>query len=240
MADRFILLHESILDWEWYNDLYVYKLFTTMILLASYKDTSYKGITLKRGSFITSIKSLGEKTHLSATCIKRCLEKLVSTGDITDDVQPNKYRIITIVNYDKYQSVGFPKTNNKTNSKTNCKTNNKTTFNKDIDTPKGVSISQGKKNKKSSVPARPDGGSHDVKCTVPDILEFLQFANTVDTEQAEVFYSAFQISDTAMPDKWQELYKRFCQSSDDKRQDFLDRLLNGDYKEKWGEHFYGI
>lgn len=234
MADRFILLNEKIMDWEWYNDLYTYKFFTSALLLASYKDTSYQGINIKRGSFITSIPSLSEKMHLSETCIRNCIKKLVSTGEIIDTVLPNRCRIITIVNYDKYQSDTAKHdkgVRSKQGNKQSSKESSKYPFNKYIDTPKGVSIYDGEK--KSSSACRSDNGSLDD--TAVNFQTLYEFAGSDRLAEMEIFCDAFVTSGTALPSEWKEIFDRFSNAEPVKQQEFIDRLLTGFYKEKWGE-----
>ena len=225
MADRFILLNEKIFDWEWYDDLYMYKLFTSMILMASHKDTSYKGISLKRGSFITSLDKLHEKTHIGKSTIRRKLQKLTETGEITETVN-NNYRIITIVNYDKYQvnSDHKKKTRGVTGDTPNEQTSEQAAehhSNKYIYAPKGAYIYR--QTKKTT---------HQ---RIPDYLTFRQFAETVDSELAEIFYDTFITAETNFPDDWQEVFTRFANAPPEKQNEFLNMLLTGQYKQKWGD-----
>lgn len=111
----FILLHRKILEWEWISDNSTFHFFITCLLLANYENKRFKGIEIKRGSFMTSISSLCEITGLSKPTVKKCLSKLVKSGEITDNVVPNRYRIISIKNYDKYQRKQDKKVESKRN-----------------------------------------------------------------------------------------------------------------------------
>lgn len=124
---NFVLINRSIFEWGWWKDIYVSHLFVSLILLANHNAKVVKGIEINRGQHLTSVKELSFITGMSETAIKSSLKKLKSTGEIVDDVKPNKYRIITIVNYDKFQGiVSRSTTDNATNSKTDNKTNNAT------------------------------------------------------------------------------------------------------------------
>lgn len=62
------------------------------------------GETIPRGSFVTSLDSLGKELGLSVQEIRTALKHLISTGELTSK-STNKYRIITVVNYEMYQQV---------------------------------------------------------------------------------------------------------------------------------------
>ena len=101
-AGGFIVLHRKILDWEWYADTNTFRLFVHLLLSAYFEDKSFRGIEIKRGQIVTSLSSLAKKTQLTIQQTRTALEHLQSTGEITNE-STSQYRIITIVNYDKYQ-----------------------------------------------------------------------------------------------------------------------------------------
>jgi hypothetical protein len=105
MAGRFIKLYDKILQWEWYSDINTFRLFIHLLLKANYKDMKFEGKTIQRGQLITSLPSLSAQTGLSVRQVRVSLDKLKLTGEVTSTTYP-KYRIITIVKYDSYQSVG--------------------------------------------------------------------------------------------------------------------------------------
>lgn len=236
---RFVAVYEDIFDWGWFDDLYVLKLFVCMIILASHKNTSFNGIKIKRGSFITSVSKLSQKTHLSETSIKNSLKKLTKTGEISQEIIPNKYRIITITNYSKYQSVGSVETDNKanrkTNNKTDCKTDSetdcKTTFNK-RDYIHNLSI---KKDKKSASEPCALGERRSAACvTLRDVREFQIDNKLGDGDTASTFFHGFDDSGTAFPENWKSIYERYSNADPVNRSKFLTELKQGKYKERWG------
>ncbi len=62
------------------------------------------GEIIPRGSFVTSLDSLAKELGLSVQEIRTALKHLISTGELTSK-STNKYRIITVVNYEMYQQV---------------------------------------------------------------------------------------------------------------------------------------
>jgi hypothetical protein len=97
-----IRIHRQILEWEWYNDINCFRVFTHLIIKANYKEKRYKGIELKEGSIITSRDLLAQETGLSPQQIRTTLTKLKSTNEITIETS-SKGTIIQVVNYTKYQ-----------------------------------------------------------------------------------------------------------------------------------------
>ena len=231
----YIELHREIIDWEWFNDVYVLKLFIFLILEANHKEGKYMGIQIPRGSLLTSVAKISQKSGLSVTSVKNSLKKLLSTGEITETIKPNKYRIITINNYDKFQGVGSQKTNSKTNSKANRKTNSKTTNNK---VKKNVSLTEKHSEKEKEKPRassalveRPGGGQ---EVTLRDVRQY-QIDNRIgDAYLAAEFFHGFERSGTKFPKDWQDLYRKYAHGTYEEQEKFSKILNSGGYKKKWG------
>lgn len=100
-----IQLHRSILEWEWYDDINTCRLFLHLILKANWKEEQWQGLTIKRGQRLTSIQALAAETKLTPKQVRGALEKLKRTNEVASE-STNKYTIITINNYDKYQAEG--------------------------------------------------------------------------------------------------------------------------------------
>ena len=103
MAGRFIKLYDKILNWEWYHDTNTFRLFIHLLLKANYKECTFQGMSIQRGQLVTSLTSLAAGTALSIRQVRVSLDKLQMTGEVTSKAYP-KYRVITIVRYDDYQS----------------------------------------------------------------------------------------------------------------------------------------
>lgn len=97
-----VKLYTNLLKWEWYTDKNTTRLFIHCLLKANWKDGKFEGKEIKRGSFVTSLPKLSEETGLSIQQVRTSLKHLISTGELTDKSY-TKFRVITIVNYDKYQ-----------------------------------------------------------------------------------------------------------------------------------------
>lgn len=100
---RWIKLDESILDWEWFGNGNMVRVFVYCIFKAQWKDSKWKGKTIKRGQFVTSYRKMADKLDLSPNTIRTIFSKLSETGELKINSTAN-YTVVTVVNYDKYQS----------------------------------------------------------------------------------------------------------------------------------------
>ena len=104
MCGNFIKIDRKILQWEWWHDINTFRLFVYMLLSAYWKDGSYKGKDVQRGSFPATIPFLARETNLTENEIRTALKHLQSTGEITVK-STNKFSVFTVNNYDLYQAV---------------------------------------------------------------------------------------------------------------------------------------
>ena len=98
----FIKLYRSLINWEWFTDQNTFRLFIYCLLRANYSDTNWRGIEVKRGSFVTSLGTLAQEVGISKQSVRTSLSKLQSTGELTHKPH-SKYSVITINNYEQYQ-----------------------------------------------------------------------------------------------------------------------------------------
>lgn len=125
----FIKLDRKLKDWKWANKPNMVALWVRLLLEANYYDNQFEDIVLPPGSFVTSIKSLAQKTGLTVQQTRTCISNLQITNEITIK-STNRYSIITINKWDEYQSGGKKSTNKTTNKNLqNQQTNNKQTNN---------------------------------------------------------------------------------------------------------------
>jgi hypothetical protein len=100
----FVFLHRKFKEWEWYKNINVKTLFIHCLIMANFKDNQWQGIEIKRGSFITSISNLANETGLSDRQVRTALNKLILTSELTNK-STNKYRLITVLKYNQYQTL---------------------------------------------------------------------------------------------------------------------------------------
>lgn len=97
-----VKLHRKLLEWEWYGDAHMVHLLVHLLLTATHEDRKYKGLTIRRGKLVTTIKELADALGASETSTRRRIKRLKSGGFLTIKVAHNK-TTITICNYDSYQ-----------------------------------------------------------------------------------------------------------------------------------------
>jgi hypothetical protein len=103
-SDReFIKLNRKILNWQWYSDPCTRDVFIHCLLKANWKPGKWHGYQYQRGQFITSLPNLSSELGLSVRSVRTALDHLKSTGELTD-WHDSKIRMITVVNYERYQS----------------------------------------------------------------------------------------------------------------------------------------
>lgn len=99
-----IQLHRKFIEWEWYDDANTMRLFIHLLLLANHKPNKWHGSTIDRGQVVTGRKELSKQLSISQRSIRTSLDKLKSTSELTIKTT-NKFSIVTICNYDKYQQL---------------------------------------------------------------------------------------------------------------------------------------
>ena len=148
MQQGWICLHRGLLDWEWYNDMNTTRLFIHCLLRANHKENKWRGMSIERGQFWTSLPTLEKETGLSTSQIRTCINKLKSTGELTVKPQATG-RMITVLKYNDYQDNDRPidrpvtgqsqtsdrpvTANNNDNNKNNDNPENKKMVNQEMD-----------------------------------------------------------------------------------------------------------
>ncbi len=98
-----IKLYYKLQDWEWYQDSKMVHIFLHLLLKARREDGEWKGNQVKRGQVIVGLHSLKRDTGISIQSIRTCLKRFESGGEITRK-STNQFSIITLCNYDKYNT----------------------------------------------------------------------------------------------------------------------------------------
>jgi len=133
MSKGFIKLYRQILDNPVINkDSDHVAVWIYLLLNATHQDYDIdhlgKRFTLKRGQLVTGRKVISEKYKISETKVQRILKRFESEQQIKQQTT-NKNRVITIVNYDLYQTseqqTEQQANNKRTTSEQQVNTNNK-------------------------------------------------------------------------------------------------------------------
>ena len=103
-ARGFFKVYRSIDHWEWYKESYCVHLFLHILNKGNHKCKKWRGITINRGQFITSIEQLSIETGISIQSVKTTLKRLRHSKEISTKAT-SKNTMITICNYDSYQDL---------------------------------------------------------------------------------------------------------------------------------------
>lgn len=114
----FVVLYRSILNWEWYNDANTARLFIHLILTANYTTARWKNRQIDVGQRVATLTNLSQELNLSIKQIRTSLKHLKETGEVTLEKSPQG-TVITINNYENYQSGASATAQRKANSSAN-------------------------------------------------------------------------------------------------------------------------
>lgn len=101
--EGWIKLHRKITEWDWYDDANTFRLFIHLLLMANSKEAKWRGITIKRGEYLTGRKVLADELKLTEQEIRTSLKHLENTQEIVIQ-STNRFSIISICKYEDYQT----------------------------------------------------------------------------------------------------------------------------------------
>lgn len=99
-----IKISRDIAEWQHYQEPSVVVVFLDLLIHANYEDSWYRGIRVKRGDNVNSIRTMAQRLGMSTNTVQAALRKLVESGEIIRTTF--KYGMkTTIRNYDQFQDV---------------------------------------------------------------------------------------------------------------------------------------
>lgn len=149
----YVKISRKILEWEWYKDVNTKVVFFHILLKANWKNGRFQGMEIPRGSFVTSYQSLAEETGLTVMNVRTAIKHLKLTQEITVS-QHSKFSVITVKNYDAYQTA-------------NKVANNQLTGNQQATNRQLTTIEERKKERKEEYNKSPKG---DYESSTPDSI----------------------------------------------------------------------
>lgn len=103
--EGWIKLHRKILEWQWWDDRNVVRLWIYILLRANHSARKWQGRRVPAGTFITSYPRMSEDTGLTVGELRTAMRKLKESGCVT--TQPtNRYQAVSVVHWKDYQGVG--------------------------------------------------------------------------------------------------------------------------------------
>lgn len=102
LNEGFILLHRSMLRWEWYGDGNTARLFIHLLLTVNYRPQHWRGLKIRRGQRVASVAKLAEELNMTPKCVRLALQRLAESGEIACEPH-TRYTVYTVCNYGLYQ-----------------------------------------------------------------------------------------------------------------------------------------
>ena len=75
LNEGFILLHRSMLRWEWYGDGNTARLFIHLLLTVNYRPQHWRGLKIRRGQRVASVAKLAEELNMTPKCVRLALQR---------------------------------------------------------------------------------------------------------------------------------------------------------------------
>ena len=80
----YVKIFRSMLNWEWYKNPYVTRVFLHFLLCATSKNYCKNANVLKQGSFWTTRRHVARALDISEYQVRKAIKKLVSTNEIAN------------------------------------------------------------------------------------------------------------------------------------------------------------
>lgn len=100
----FVKLSRKLLNWEWYDDINVFRIWIHLLLTVNWKDGRYRGQEVKAGERVVSMHKLSEEIGLSVQTIMRTLNKLETSGELKT-TRNTSGTLISLMKWGEYQSL---------------------------------------------------------------------------------------------------------------------------------------
>jgi len=141
----YIKSYRSTIEKPWYSKSAYFHLWHHLLYSATYKEMEVffnnTTLKLKPGQLITGRKALSRDTGINESKIERILTYFEKTEQQIEQQKTNKNRLITVLNWEKYQS-----TEQQTEQQVN---NNRTTGEQQMNTNKNIKKDNNEKNEKN-------------------------------------------------------------------------------------------
>ena len=90
-------------DWEWYQDTNTKAVFLHLLLNANLEETRFMNHVIPKGGLVIGRKRLATDLGISERSVRTALKHLKMTNEVTIETT-NRFSIVTIVNWEKYQA----------------------------------------------------------------------------------------------------------------------------------------
>lgn len=175
----FVKIDRKITQWRWYHDANTFRVFFHLIITANYEDKDFETITIKRGERVISYPKLAVELGLSEQNIRTAIKHLKDTGELTVKSHA-KFSVVTINNYNQYQSANSQLTGNQQATNRQLTGNQQATNNNERNKESNKD-KESKKDKEGVQPDKPAASS-----TSSQIAEIIDLFHKICTSYPEV------------------------------------------------------
>lgn len=100
----YVKVDRKMLESDLIHEPVTFTVFMYLLLSASYREVEYNGQQIHRGEAVVSYPRIASATGVTERQARTALSKLVKSGRVSVRRYP-KFSVVTLLNYDKYQSV---------------------------------------------------------------------------------------------------------------------------------------
>jgi hypothetical protein len=239
MQNGWVKLHRKLLDSLIFSSEKGLKIWIWCLMRAGHKNNKFllgrQRINLKSGQFIMGGKKTEEELEIARTTIYYWIDFLMREGMI-DIKKTNKYTIITIKNWDKYQQVDIKSTSNDTTDGHQMDTNKKDKNNKESialsyeEPPKDTYKTKAKIFKQLGIPYNPPKRTTSQKLVWDTEL----LARYIKDKSMEILRTEVYIRQSDAGKGWQSLKRAIKEFGLEKCKEQCDKYLVSEKCEKFG------
>lgn len=100
----YVKVSRKMLESDLIHEPVTFTVFMYLLLSANYREGEYNGQQIHRGEAVVSYPRIASATGVTERQARTALSKLVKSGRVSVRRYP-KFSVVTLLNYDKYQSV---------------------------------------------------------------------------------------------------------------------------------------
>ena len=100
----YVKVDRKMLESDLIHEPVTFTVFMYLLLSANYREGEYNGQQIHRGEAVVSYPRIASATGVTERQARTALSKLVKSGRVSVRRYP-KFSVVTLLNYDKYQSV---------------------------------------------------------------------------------------------------------------------------------------
>lgn len=102
MAEGWIKLHRKIMEWEWWGDPLMLKVWLQLLFDANFEPKRWRGVLVDRGQLVYGREKYAKKCGISVKQLRTCMERLKTANQVAIK-RASRFSLVTLIQYDVYQ-----------------------------------------------------------------------------------------------------------------------------------------